>query len=244
MILERGSKFVPTRKKLTESDLRSVESSIENALNSLRWTTENVNTANKGNPNKGSLDSAAEGEETQPLMEPRVQRIKSTTQGAKQPPQIDMETERKSSYLKARILHAYQQYHPRHSNITKAVKSAIHTLKNRENTVINCSDKSKSLVVLNRHTYPTQVELKLANTESYEKTDMTAEILEKIVSKELKKMKGLKSLPPDVYKGLFPIDTRLLEFYRMPKIQKENAPLHPVAAAYERPLTPIPVLLE
>ena len=244
-LLERGPKFVPTRKKLTESDLRSVESSIENAINSLRWTIDNVDTANQGNTKRGSIEKSAEEEgETQLLMEPRVQRLRSTTQRARQPPKMDVETERRSCDLKARILHAYQQYHPRQSNITKEEKSAIRTLKNRENTIIKCSDKSKSLVVVNRDTYLTKVDLILADTETYEKTDMTAETLEKIVSKELKKIKGLKSLPQDVYKGLFPTDTRLPEFYGLPKIHKENAPLRPVVAAFDGPLTPISVLLE
>ena len=39
-------------------------------------------------------------------------------------------------------------------------------------------------------------------------------------------------------------DTSLPEFYGLPKIHKSNAPLRPVVAAFDGPLTPVSILLE
>ena len=73
---------------------------------------------------------------------------------------------------------------------------------------------------------------------------MTSETLEQTVSGGLKETKTLRNLPSEVYKGLFPKDTRLPEFYGLPKIHKQEAPLRPVVAAFNGPLTPISILLE
>ena len=83
----------------------------------------------------------------------------------------------------------------------------------------------------------------LTNSENYELVNMTAGMLEKKVTAELN-MKSLKRLPADVYAGLFPKETRLPDFYGLPKIHKSNAPLRPVVAAYDSPLTAISILLE
>ena len=55
----------------------------------------------------------------------------------------------------------------------------------------------------------------LGDAGNYEESDVTAKTLEERVTKELMKIKTLKqSLPTDLYKGLFPKDTRLPEFYK------------------------------
>ena len=62
---------------------------------------------------------------------------------------------------------------------------------------------------------------------------MTAEKLQIQVGKLLKTVPNLKKgLPAEIYKGLFPTDTYLPEFYGLPKTHKENTPLRPVVAAF------------
>ena len=242
-LLEKGPKFVPTRRKLDRSDLRSVESAIENTANSFRWKRENNTTCNP--PAKVAEERNAENKGTGwLLLEPKILRLKNETQRARQPPRMDVESERQVSDLKARIMQAYKQYHPSQSNVTKAERNVMEVLKKQDSTIIKNSDKSKSLVVLDKDTYLWKAENILADTDTYEITDMSSETLEGIVCKELKKIKGLKTLPLEIYNGLFPKDSKLPEFYGLPKIHKENNPLRPVVAAFDGPLTPISILLE
>ena len=85
----------------------------------------------------------------------------------------------------------------------------------------------------------------LGDAENYEESDVTAKTLEERVTKELMKIKTLKqSLRTDMYKGLFPKDTRLPEFYGLPKIHKPSAPLRPVVSAFGGPVSGLSLLLE
>ena len=240
-LLGKGPKFVPTQRKLTETDLRSVESAIESTVNSLRRQQMNIAGGDNAIP-KGS-EKKEEGVAPCLLQEPKIRRLDIPTQRATQPPKMNTESEHRSSDLKARIMKAYRQYRPNNSNITNAEKAALRTLKERD-LIIKCSDKSKSMVVLDRVTYIAKAEAVLADAENYERTDMLPEALEKVVSDVLKRTKGLRSLPKGIYAGLFPKETKLPEFYGLPKIHKANAPLRPVVAAFDGPLTPISIFLK
>ena len=76
-------------------------------------------------------------------------------------------------------------------------------------------------------------------------SDVTPELLEKMVADSVKKLKNLKrALPEDVYSGLFPKDTRLPEFYGLPKTHKPDASLRPVVAAFVGARSPVSILVE
>ena len=77
------------------------------------------------------------------------------------------------------------------------------------------------MVEMTDEEYRRKVQGVLENTESYEKTDKTAEDL-----------------------GLFPKSTRLPGFYGLPKIHKVGAPLRPVVAASDGPMSRLSALLE
>lgn len=239
-LLERGPKFVPTRGKLKDRDLRAVESAIEKTTHLLRQRQTVSNEETK-------VDHSDEQEDHFPsiLTDKKIRRLSIQTQRAKQPPKMDAESERQCVDLKAKIIQAYQQYQPsrRQGNITKEERSAMRTLKERD-VVIKCSDKSKSLVVLDRETYIAKADTILTDTDNYELTEVTSDTLEKRMSDKLKTIKTLKNLPLGIYKGLLPKETKLPEFYGLPKIHKQNAPLRPVVAAFDGPLTPISMLLE
>ena len=65
---------------------------------------------------------------------------------------MDTERERQCADLKAKLMQAYQQYHPGQSSVIKQERYAMRTLKER-NIVIKCSQKSKSQVAPNIDTY-------------------------------------------------------------------------------------------
>ena len=238
-LLGKGPKFVPTQKKLTVEDLRKVESTIESTVNLLRRQQEMVPMEDP--------DAARNTNESTPyslLTEPKVRALRDSIQHATQPPKMDAELEHRTRDLKAKIMRAYELYQPSQLNITKAEKSAFRELQKRDNIIIKRSDKSKSLVVMHEDVYRSKADVLLADTESYERTEMTSDALEKKISLALRKLPNLKALPRDIYRGLFPKNTRLPEFYGLPKIHKQDTPLRPVVAAYNGPLTPVSIFLE
>ena len=91
--------------------------------------------------------------------------------------------------------------------------------------------------MLGRNAYIRKAEAILSDTDSYDLTEMTSETLEQTVSGELKETTTLRNLPAEVYKGLFPKDSRLPEFNGSPKPHKQEALLRPVVAAFNGPLT-------
>ena len=177
--------------------------------------------------------------------DPKLKRLAVTHHfSARQPEKMSYEEEQRMEVWKRRIMDAYLNYHHGQRNVTKEETQAIKTLKERE-VIVKCSDKSKSMVVLSKEEYERKVVTILSNKENYEESTVTAENLEKLLATELKKMKGLKqTLPPDMYRGLFQQDSRLPEFYGLPKIHKAEAPLRPVVAAFDGPMSKVSILLE
>ena len=85
----------------------------------------------------------------------------------------------------------------------------------------------------------------LSDVESYEVVDISPETLSKRLVNALKNMKSVKNLPANIRNSFLPTkETRLSEFYGLPKNHKENAPLRPVVAAFDGPMTPISIFLE
>ena len=72
---------------------------------------------------------------------------------------------------------AFQRFRPRKSNLSVEERAALKTLREKD-VIIKRSDKSKSLVVMNRDTYKQKCSI-LDNRENYEVTEMTREILQK-----------------------------------------------------------------
>ena len=255
MLLGKGPKFVPSRRKLTEDELRAVESEIERTTNVLprqhQLTTPiATNVLRRQHQLTTPIATATQVEERDAtydevrsvLTDQKIRRQANRPRNIKQSEKMDLENENKLNSLKSKILDAYRKYQPSRQNISTAERLAMEGLKERD-VVIKCSDKSKSLVVMSDASYQQKVADILTNSESYELVNMTAGMLEKKVTAELN-MKSLKRLPADVYAGLFPKETRLPDFYGLPKIHKSNAPLRPVVAAYDSPLTAISILLE
>ena len=131
-LLEKGPKFVPTQGKLSVNGLRSVESAIEAAVNSLRWKYQKESSTDGEVKGIGREEPIAEDEEvdvgTKLLMEPKIRRLVNPTQRAKQPPKMDVDFESQSGELKANIMQAYRQYRPSKRNVMTQELSAIQTL--------------------------------------------------------------------------------------------------------------------
>ena len=249
-LLEKGPKFVTTRGKLTTSELRSLESEIETAACRLRRRLMKEDEENETEePVKKGKEEEDQQEENLPslLNDPKVKSLTRFNNGMlKQPDKADPDTENRVYRLKDKILKAYGGFKAVTQNISQEEKEAFKTLKKEDRGIIvKCSDKSNSLVAMSEDAYKKKVMEILDNKENYEESEMTADALEELVTKKLKRIKGLKErLPPNIYKGIFPVGTRLPEFYGLPKVHKEGTPLRPVVAAFDGPMSRVSILLE
>ena len=233
-LLAWGPKFVLTKGSLSKGELRTLESQIETTACALR--REIVRKEESDETDRGSNAPSI-------LADPKIRKLASPAYcQVKQPPKADARWEQKLITLKETVLRAYKTHKPK-MNISKEEKAALKTLKERD-LVVKCSDKSKSLVVMSTEKYYEKVMAILSDANSYEVSNMTSEDLEERVKNGLKKVKSLKQLPKDIYRGLFPTDTRLPEFYGLPKIHKANTPLRPVVAAFGGALSAVSILME
>ena len=189
-LLGKGPKFVPTQKMLTESELRSVESELDHAVNTLRWQREREETR-PTTETCGHEVRSKDGKGSSVLSDPKIRRQHPQSSRARQPRKMDAESENDIQRLKSNILEAYRTYRPTRHNIDKSERKAIGELKEQK-VIIKCSDKSKSLVAMSDTVYRGKAENILANTEDYELADMTAEALEQMVTDVLKRTRNLK----------------------------------------------------
>ena len=242
-LLSLGPKFVETKGRLSEKELRDLESQIETTTRKLRQEILRSQEKDKHDCSNDT-ESVTSPVKSSLLNEPKIRRIAVTqhTQ-AKQPPKAEAADERKITILKEKVLKAYKAYNPKIRNVSKEEIMAFKTLKEKD-VIIKCSGKSKSLVAMNTETYLQKMSAILSDEENYEFSDMTAVNLEKRVEKELRQVKTLKNLPPDIYRGLFSKDSQLPEMYGLPKVHKPGAPLRPVVAAFDGPMSPVSILLE
>ena len=166
------------------------------------------------------------------MADPKIRKLAVSARQVQQANPLLAEEERRIVALKNVVMRSYKTHSPDHANLSKEEMTALKTLKDKD-IVVKCSDKSKSLVVMKSSTYHSKAMDILSDEDHYEQSDMTPELLEKMVADSVKKLKNLKrALPENVYSGLFPKDTRFPEFYGLPKTHKPDAPLRPVVAAF------------
>ena len=241
-LLSWGPKFVPSKGRLTQVELKALESQIETTASALRRVALNAKEENVGSESESEALSKMRSILTQPKLQKLIMAGNSQV---KQPERCDPECERRIASLKEAVMRAYKRFRPSSNNISESEKKTLITLKERKDVIIKCSDKSKSLVAMKTETYHEKVTAILEDTENYEFIDMTSDCLESRVEQELKKIKPLKDkLPRNLYRELFPKNTRLPEFYGLPKVHKPGTPLRPVVAAFGGPLAPVSMLME
>jgi len=252
-VLCRGPKFVTSKGRLSTRDVRELESQIETMACAQRREIisrdkqQEEGAAPDYNQECTAKDNAGlvEPEDIPPsiLTQRKIRNLRRSSHVV-QPPKTDTNLERDLTTLKDTLLRAYSQHRTTRNNVSNEEQEALLKLK-RKNVVIKCSDKSKCLVVMGKESYQNKVMHILSDTESYEESDMNVDNLEKRVCEGLKRVKNLKdSLPTSIYQGLFPTDTRLPEFYGLPKVHKPGTPLRPVVAAFGGPFAPISILVE
>lgn len=121
-------------------------------------------------------------------------------------------------------------------NLSKEERSALQSLKNRDDIVIKKADKGSTVVVLDKEDYVAEAHRQLSDERFYKKldSDPTKEF-SATISKTLGEMLSNNEIGNNVYTTLNPTDCRPGQFYLLPKIHKEGMPGRPIVSAIGHP---------
>ncbi|XP_061171899.1 uncharacterized protein LOC133181402 [Saccostrea echinata] len=121
-------------------------------------------------------------------------------------------------------------------NLSKEERSALQSLKNRDDIVIKKADKGSTVVVLDKEAYMAEAQRQLSDERFCKKldSDPTKEFSAAII-KTLDEMFENNEIGVNVYDTLNPIDCRPGKFYLLSKIHKEGMPGRPIVSAIGHP---------
>nr|XP_022316718.1 uncharacterized protein LOC111120285 [Crassostrea virginica] len=121
-------------------------------------------------------------------------------------------------------------------NLNKEERSALQSLKNRDDIVIKKADKGSTVVVLDKDKYIAEAHRQLSDERFYMKLDSDpTEEFSATITKTLDEMYKKNEIGDNVYETLNPIDCRPGQFYLLPKIHKEGMPGRPIVSAIGHP---------
>ncbi|XP_062609924.1 uncharacterized protein LOC134271725 [Saccostrea cucullata] len=108
-------------------------------------------------------------------------------------------------------------------NLSKEERSALQSLKNRDDIVIKKAGKGFTVVVLDKETYMAEATRQLSDKRLYKKLDPDpTKEFSIAITKTLEDIFEKNEIGINVYETLSPIDCRPAQFYLLPKIHKED----------------------
>ena len=115
------------------------------------------------------------------------------------------------------------------SNISKAEKTALRSLKQEDSIMILPADKGRATVVMDKTKYEEKVNTMLNDAHTYEKlqADPTSSYKRKLIEK-LTKLKKDSKITEDQYNYLYPTSEATPRLYCTPEIHKGNNPVRPI----------------
>ena len=146
------------------------------------------------------------------------------------PKNVDAAIEIYLSVLEEKLL-AVKAEGSNFSNLSTQEQEAIRNLQSDDSIVIKPADKGSGVVVWDRNDYLLEAEKQLSDKEVYEQCDGDPlPNLQKMISKELHKIKDKKEIDSKTLDYLLINDPRLGRFYLLPKIHKRlfSVPGRPV----------------
>ena len=133
----------------------------------------------------------------------------------------------------SRILHTFTNK-PIHSNITKSEHLALENLRKDKDHIIVTADKGVDLVVMDKTEYITKCQAFLQDNSVYQhlSKDISPTIHKELI-KTLQDYKNNNFISETEYTQLRPYGSNspAARFYGLPKIHKNNMPLHPIVSA-------------
>ena len=127
---------------------------------------------------------------------------------------------------------------PKMDNLSRAERSAIHTLKNNKDITIKPADKGSAVVILNTTDYIAEATTQLNNPKFYKKMDHDPTQDHHLeVQKVLKEMLDREEIDQSCYDYLNISKPRTPRFYTLPKIHKATRPPpgRPITSANQSP---------
>ena len=132
-----------------------------------------------------------------------------------------------------RILNTFTNK-PMHTNITKAEHLALENLRKDKDHIIVIADKGVALVVMDKTQYITKCEALLQDNSVYQYLSKdTSPTIHKELIKILQDYKNNNFITETQYTQVRPhgSDSSAARFYGLPKIHKDNMPMHPILSA-------------
>ena len=134
---------------------------------------------------------------------------------------------------------------PRHDNLTKEERNALHSLQRRSDIVIKPADKGSAVVVMDRDHYVSEAERQLNDSTYYELLDHdpTDEFAKK-VSEAVEEMFDGGYITEKNMRYLIVDQPKAGRFYLLPKIHKAGNPGRPIVSANGHPTEKISELVD
>ncbi|CAI2738566.1 unnamed protein product, partial [Dicrocoelium dendriticum] len=140
---------------------------------------------------------------------------------------LDEETQKQIRHTIVPAITHNKQYNA----LTRQEKEAMNTLKSDETIIILPADKGRMSVIMNREDYIEKATRLLNDTTTYRciDTDPTSQLTNK-VNKTLKQLQELKQITKEERERMRARDSNIAQFYGLPKVHKDNAPLRPIVS--------------
>ena len=167
----------------------------------------------------------------------------------KQGPPMEPTEENGLRRLKENILNLYskarkdQRRDTVGRELTRKEREDLKNLRENANIVIKPSDKSKGFVLMSRSSYVEKAMNLLEDTTSYERCEIKVEELDKRARSVISKITTNK-VPGALNDALLPHNSRMSQFYGLPKDHKQGLPLRPVVSACGSSTSNVSLLLE
>ncbi|XP_072041346.1 uncharacterized protein [Amphiura filiformis] len=138
----------------------------------------------------------------------------------------------KAAELRARVVNIAKNAKPPVSNINKAERSAVESLKKDTSIQILPADKGRATVVIDNSVYEEKALALLQDESVYEtlKKDPTQKFQSRLI-KLLKELKETGAITSKTYWDLYPTVADVPRFYGLIKIHKAEAPLRPIVSS-------------
>lgn len=226
-LLSKGLNFCPNPSKINEHELSEDLNQFSRRLR----IKEYFHAKEKNGDNEVETSVSDGTEEELPI----INRFKKKSDWIPKPSK-NTTLESVINLIKSNVTNSANTNTHQHDNLSKEERSALYSLKERDDIVIKPADKGSAVVVMDKSDYIQEAERQLSDNRFYKKldSDPTVDFTQKI-TKSLEDMHDKGYIDFDTLEYLKPEEAKAGRFYLLPKIHKENNPGRPIVSANGHP---------